>query len=348
MPHRGLDSRFMATLARLPLGQSRPWIGYCVAVALSVGGFWLRDQIGDGLPPGFPYLTFFPAVIITAFFFGIGPGIVAAILSGLAAWYFFLPPFGSFALSFGAAIALGFYIFIVTVDIALVHWMQRANAVSREERRRSLALAENRELLFRELQHRVGNNLQMIASLISLQTRRLTDETARSALEEAARRVGTVGRIQRQLYDPRGTQLSLAAYIDQIGRDVIDASGREGVDYSFAASSDMVLPPEKAIPTAIVVAEAINNAIEHGFGTDGSGHVAVTVESVEGGMAVTVADDGKGLPSGFNLDTADSLGLKIARALAQSVGGDFAMTAAPQGRGTLARLQIAVSPALAG
>lgn len=330
-------------LVRLPLAQDRPWIGYAVAILLSAFATWLRMEIADWLPPGFPYLTFFPAVIITAFFFGLRPGILAAVLGFLAAWYWFIPPAGSFNLDFNTVVALAFYVFIVTVDVMLVHWMQSANCDLLIERRRTLELAENREMLFRELQHRVGNNLQMVSSLISLQKRKLTDDSAKAALDEASRRLGLVGRIHRQLYDPAGSQLSLAAYIDQISRDVIAASGRDNLTYAFDAQSDPALPADKAIPTALVVAEALNNAIEHGFGAGNGGHVIVTVAPAEEGVSVTIADDGKGLPDGFDLEASDSLGLRIARTLAQSLGGRFSMMAAPVGRGTVARLDISLA-----
>ena len=340
---KATDTGTVPLLARLPLAQTRPWIGYCVAIVLAFLAWWVRLEIGNALPSGFPYLTFFPAVILSAFFFGLRPGIVCAVLSGLAAWYYFIPPNDSFALGYDSALALAFYAFICTVDITLVHWMQTANGALIVERRRSLDLVANRELLFQELQHRVGNNLQMVSSLIALQKRRLTDDAAREALDEASRRLGLVGRIHRQLYDPAGAQLSLAAYIDQISRDVIAASGRENLTYAFTADADPILPAEKAIPTALVVAEALNNAIEHGFGAGGGGHVIVTVAPVATGVEVTIADDGAGLPAGFDVDTSDSLGLKIARTLAQSLGGRFTLAAAPVGRGTIARLEIALA-----
>ncbi|MXP08930.1 sensor histidine kinase [Pseudoblastomonas halimionae] len=328
-------------VGRLPIARNRPWIGYGAALALTLVAWFVRYEIGNDLPPGFPYVTFFPAVIFAAFFFGARAGSLAAVLCGLLAWYFFIAPFESFALSFNSTVALAFYAFIVTVDISLIHWMQSANGALDEERRHSLALKENTEVLFSELQHRVGNNLQMVGSLIALQKNRLTDESARDALDEASRRLGLVGRIQRQLYDPKGAQVSLAAYIDQICRDVIAASGREGIDYEFTAQADTVLPPDKAIPTALVVAEALSNAIEHGFGSADAGQVVVTVAPHEHGMEVIIGDNGKGLPTGFDLAKSESLGLKIARTLAQSLGGEFAMDAGPVGQGTIARLQIA-------
>lgn len=338
---RELRMRRNPYLARIPFARSRRWIAYTAAIVLPLLALVLRLQVADVLPEGYPFITFFPAVIITAFFFGLRPGILAGVLSGLLSWYFFVPPVYSMALSFNAIVALGFYAAIIAIDIALVHWMQDANRALSQERQRADKLAENREMLFKELQHRVGNNLQMVASLIALQKRRMSDPVAKDALDEAARRLGLVGRIQRQLYDPAGAQLSLAAYIDQICKDVIAASGREGIRYDFTAAGDAVLPPEKAIPTALVVAEAINNAIEHGFGSGNEGHIRVDVAPVARGVAVTIADNGKGIPSGFDVNASESLGLKIARTLAQSLGGRFTMTAAPLGLGTVATLEIA-------
>jgi len=277
--------------------------------------------------------------------FGTGPGVLAAIVGGVGATYYLLPPFYSLALPPPTILALVFYTLIVGVDISLMRWLQMSNASLLEQRHHNLDLLAHREVLFSELQHRVGNNLQMISSLIALQKRQLTDEAARAALDEAARRLGLVGRIHRQLYDPAGAQLGLAAYIDQISRDVIAASGCEDVTYEFKAEVDAELSADQAIPTALVVAEAINNAIEHGFGAGGCGHVAVRVSSSEGGVSVVIADDGTGLPEGFDLETSNSLGLRIARTLAQSLGGRFSMVASPLGRGTIAQLDIRLADA---
>lgn len=326
---------------QLPLLDGRPVFGYAIALALAFAAWLIRYEIGDALPPGFPYLTFFPAVIFTAFFFGARPGILVAVVGGILAWYFFIAPANSFELSFNSGLALAFYSFIVTVDIALIHWMMAANRRLEIERKRSVALAERSEMLFRELQHRVGNNLQMIASLLSLQRGRLDDPAARTALDEAAQRLGLIGRIQRSLYDPVGTQQSLAAYIDRIAREVVGASGTKGITYRFDKQVDTLLDPDTAIPAALIVAEAVSNALEHGFGSAGEGTLTMTLAPHERGVEVAIADDGRGLPADFDLSGTESLGLVIAQALAQNVGGEFTLEPRANGRGAVARLSIA-------
>lgn len=334
------DAAGLSFLERLPLAQTRRWVAYVFAVGASLAALWLRFLVDADLPPGFPYLTFFPAVIVTAFLFGLGPGIVSAALCGLAAWYWFIPPEG-FGIVYGTAVALGFYLLIVTVDIVLVHWMQRANAHLAAERRRADALAATREMLFNELQHRVGNNLQMVASLLSLQSRTMTDPEALTALTEASRRVGLVGRIQRTLYDSSGAQLVLDDYIQTLAQDTIDASGRDDIALHFTgATGEALIDPAAAIPLALVVAESISNAVEHAF-ADRPGRIDVSVAEEAGGYVLTVRDDGSGLPAGFDLSRSTSLGLRIATNLSRTLGGEFTLGPCASMGGTCATVKIA-------
>ena len=78
--------------------------GDLIAVVIFAVALGVRFAVDHLLPPGFPYLTFFPAIILTTFFFGLRPGIVSALLGGVAAWYFFIGPSGSFAMGGPAAI----------------------------------------------------------------------------------------------------------------------------------------------------------------------------------------------------------------------------------------------------
>jgi K+-sensing histidine kinase KdpD len=191
-------------LERLPLARAHRWQGYAAALALSLVALTARWGLGDAFPPGFPFLTFFPAVVLSGFLFGRGPGILSAVLCGLLAWYFFIPPAMSFALVPGAGLALGFYVGVVSVDLLLIDWMQRGTARLRLERERSQMLAERSQLLFSELQHRVSNNLQMVGAVLALQQRSVSDPAARQALADAGGKLQTIGRIQRQLYDHSG------------------------------------------------------------------------------------------------------------------------------------------------
>ncbi len=317
----------MNVLERLPLGRGQPLLTYGAATLICCVALGIRTLAQPVMPAGYPYVSFFPAVILSTFLFGVGPGILAGLLCGLFSWYFFIPPFHAFKMNGGIAFALGFYSLVVVIDILLIDWMQRANHRLAEERERSRGLAERGELLFRELQHRVSNNLQVVGGLLALQMRSISDDAARLALDEAARRVGLIGRIHRQLYDPHGDQLHLVAFLDQLVADLIDASGKPGVSYHIEAAAEIDLDPDAAVPIALIVAEAVSNAIEHGFADRDRGRVVIRASRTgTGGLDLSVSDNGAGLLPGFDAAEIDSLGVKLARMLARQLGGTFTLS----------------------
>ena len=308
------------------------WTFAALAVVVSVG---LRQALDESLPPGFPYLTFFPAVLLTAFLAGVKESIVVAALCGLAAWYFFIAPPGSFALTATSAVALGFYVFIVATQIAFIHIAKRALRRLAEEKARSAALAEARGLMFQELQHRVSNHLQVVSSLLKIQRREVTDPAAQAALDAASARLALVARIQRQLHDPASQEIDVARFLRELSADLATAAGgRDGPAVEVEAQT-LRMPAEKAVPFGLIAAELVSNAVEHG--ADGAAsriHVALA-EPRPGHLRLEVADDGPGLPPGFDLDTAPSLGLTIARQFAAQLGGSLTMAS---DRGTRAVL----------
>ena len=323
---------------RLPLVPERPWVGYPVSIAFVLIGFAARLAVDGVLPPGLPYVTFFPAVILSSFLFGVGPGIAAALLGGGLAYFWFILPVEGGHHGAGALIAICFYALVVGVDIALVHWMQRANYKLAVERERSRQLAETREMLFRELQHRVSNNLQVIGALLTLHRRTIEDERAVRALDEAARRLSLVGRISRSLYDSHSARHRLEPFLRALVADILQASGREDVTVNLDIGCDPDLPSAASVPMALVIAESVSNAIEHGFAARADAVIDIRVRHHgEAGMSIEIADNGQGLPPGFSLERSDSLGLRIASALAAQLKGAFDLSPRPGG-GAVARL----------
>jgi two-component sensor histidine kinase len=338
----GLEGRAhkRSFLERLPLAADRPLIRYSAALLVPLIATVARFPFG--VDAGYPFLTVFPAVALAAFLFGARAGVAAAFASGLLTLYFFIPPYRSFDVAPGSALAMGFYVFTVWLFISLIHWMQTAYARLDQERQRSASLAANRELLFRELQHRVSNNLQVVAALIALQKRNIPDEAARSALDEASRRLGLIGRIHRQLYEPTGERIGMRPFLSQLAADVIDSAGATQVDLQLQVEEDIDLAPDAAIPVALIVSEAISNSIEHGFAGRDGGAIRVSMAKAAGGVVLEVADDGPGLPPDLDPEHAGSLGLRIAATLARQLGGRFELS---NDRGALARLTLPAAAA---
>ncbi len=327
-------------LERLPLCADRPWIGYACAVLFSLIGLLVRFAVDPVMSAGFPYLTFFPAIVFSAFLFGTGPALLATVLCGVAANYFFMPPRGSFKVDETALVALAFYGVVTLVDVLLIHWMLAANRALAREREENRRLGELRRLMFDELQHRVSNKLQIIAALLSLQKRRVADPEAQRVLEEAARRVGLIGKISRALHDPTHDGLDVEAFLRQVGGEILDASGARQVRLSLDVAPDCRFSSRDAVPIALIFAECVSNAVEHGFGAGEGGSIAVRVERDGDGLCLSVTDDGRGLPAGFSVEAGESLGLRIAATLARQMGGRFALEAGPEGRGARAELRV--------
>ncbi len=325
-------------IERLPLAAGRPVLGFGVTTLLILVAFALRWIADPYLPGGFPFVTFFPAVILASALFGTRCGAYAGVACGILAWYFFVEPKPSFGVRSGTLLAMAFYALVVATDVVIIHWLQRANARLAREREVSRVLADTRELLFRELQHRVSNNLQVAAGLITLQKRRIADADARAALDEASRRLALIGRISRQLYDAGGATRRMREFLEPLCHDVIEASGRPGIRCHVMVGEDATLSPDAAIPLALIVAESMANAIEHGFADREHGVIEVEL-SRDGAQRVRieVRDDGHGLPEGFDIDGSGSLGLSIARTLAAQLSGTFELIA---GQGTTARLML--------
>lgn len=315
---------------RFPLAVVHPIISYAATLGLCFAALGLRMLAEPVLQAGYPYVSFFPAVVLAAFLFGRGPAVLAGILCWIMAWYFFIAPQSGYALTSGTLVALMFYAVVVVVDIVLIDWMQQSNRRLATERARGAALAEHREMLFRELQHRVSNNLQVAAALIALQRRNIDHPGARKALDEASHRLALIGKISRALYDPNGQRLSVRSFVETLAKDVLDANGRTDVRVDLVIDEDVAIDPDAAIPFALIMAETIANALEHGFADRVGGLIRVTVRG-DAGLELDIVDDGCGLPDGFDLHKSPSLGLRIATTLAQQLGGTFRLLPADSG-----------------
>ena len=321
------------------LVRQRPLWGYSLAICSFGLALALRLELRGELPPGFPFLTFFPAVILTTFLAGLWPGIVCAALSGVAALYFFIPPLDAFGIDSASLVALGFYVFIVTVDIILIHFMHRAGDRLREEQLVTRGLYDQQRTMFQELQHRVANNMTFVSALLHLQKRDVQADPAKAvhALEEAQSRLETLSRIHRRLYDPASVDLPAAEYFREICADLREATGATHI----VCNVDM---PQVSLHIAqlttlsLLVTELVTNSIKHAFGDEG-GTITLRLQPVDGGrLMLTVSDDGSGLPDGIALREGRGLGTRIVGALATQLGGEI-VSVPGAGKGTTWRLE---------
>ena len=309
--------RLWAVAERSPAYQ----IGFAfIAIVLSIA---LRHYLDPALPPGFPYLTFFPAVILTGYFAGTRAGIFVAVVCGLAAWYWFLAPHDSFTVSFPSLVALVFYMFIATTELVLIHAMRYALSKLEIEKDRSDTLAQANKTMFHELQHRVSNNLQVVASLLKMQRRNVVDEAARAALDVATARLQVVASIQRQLHNPKRQSTDMGQLMRDVLPEVVSNSAlsdRMVLDFDV---EPVVVTGDQATPLALIIVELVSNAVEQAARNDADAvtHLHLTMRSRGGEALIIVQDDGKGLPADFVPDKSRSLGLRVALQFTEQLGG---------------------------
>jgi two-component sensor histidine kinase len=208
-------------------------------------------------------------------------------------------------------------------------------------RRRDRELV-TKDATIREIHHRVKNNLQTVAALLRLQARRIDSESAKAALEEAVRRVGSIAIVHETLSQAVEETVEFDEIADRLGAMVTEVSAHSDQVRVRREGSFGVLPSETATALAMVLTEVLQNAVEHGYGGDAErkGDIVVSVRRLVGRLHVTVDDDGVGLPEGFSLDGSTNLGLSIVRTLVESeLGGQLELGPAPSG-GTRAVLDL--------
>ncbi|AIY17034.1 PAS domain-containing protein [Pimelobacter simplex] len=208
-------------------------------------------------------------------------------------------------------------------------------------RRRDRELV-TKDATIREIHHRVKNNLQTVAALLRLQARRIGSPEAASALEEAVRRVGSIAIVHETLSQAVEETVAFDDIADRLARLVTDVGSTTAQVRVRREGSFGVLVSEVATPLAMVVMELMQNAAEHGYDGGGSGEIVVRAARHGAVLEVAVEDDGCGLPDGFDLDAATSLGLSIVRTLVESeLGGHLTLGPAPD-HGTRASFSLPV------
>lgn len=322
------------------------WLADAVGVAMFAAALALRFAVDAVLPPGFPFLTFFPVVILSTFFCGLRPGITCAVLSTAAAWTFFIGPSTDMRMTGQALLALGFFVAIAAIDILLIHFTFRAADRLRAEKETTARLYENQRIMFQELQHRVANNMQFVAALLTLQKRKVETDPALAvcALDEARGRLDTIARIHRRLHAPERLDLPTEHYLRELCGDLVEAAGASGVACRVA-SPNLPLNVTQLTTLSMLVAEIVTNSLKHAFEAGRPGSIAIEVEPAgPGRYDVAIADDGRGLPVDLDIGRARGLGWRIIEGLAAQLGGKVEIGGnAAAGRGTTVRVRITVA-----
>ncbi|MEG8040209.1 sensor histidine kinase [Sphingomonas sp. LR60] len=178
------------------------------------------------------------------------------------------------------------------------------------------------ELLLQKINHRAGNDLQMIVGLLALQSRRVTSAEAKQALTDTMERVAILAAARRELGTSR--RPSLATALQHVCTALRSQAEPRSISITLKVEDDSAeLTPSQITTLALVVNELATNAIKHAYEDDKSGYISIT-QSTDGtgGVTVLVDDDGLPFPDPKN-PSRDGLGLEIAKRLMAAIGGLF-------------------------
>ena len=193
---------------------------------------------------------------------------------------------------------------------------QEAEAEIHASRDRYAALAAERELLLREVNHRVGNSLQIIASLLHLQANSATQEDVKAALTNAMGRVAAVAQVHRRLYTSQGLKsVALNQYLDSLLEDLRRSMEGNKRSRLTLKVEPIEIDPDRAVAIGIVVNELVMNAVKYAY-PDGAGPIHVELAADGEYLLLSITDNGVGL-SGVRSDPRSTgMGQRIVSAMA--------------------------------
>lgn len=187
------------------------------------------------------------------------------------------------------------------------------------------ASLREKEVLLKEIHHRVKNNLQIISSLINMQIRKLDDHTSKDALLECQNRIQAIALIHEKIYQSADyARVSFNEYVQSLVNDIFRAAGiskeRIGVELNIPKNS---IPIDKAIPCALILNELVTNSLKHAFPEHRRGIIAISMKHDHGNIEFMIRDNGIGIPQDFNLETSPSLGLQLIYTLVEQLNAEL-------------------------
>jgi PAS domain S-box-containing protein len=187
---------------------------------------------------------------------------------------------------------------------------------------------QEKEVLFREIHHRVKNNLQVVQSLLKMQVRALPAGEARAAIEATILRVRSMATVHERLYQmPNLADLPLAEFLRDIFNGVIAAYSLHSGRIKFHLNAEEIrLNLETAVPFGLLANELLSNSLKHGFPDGKKGTISVSAHREGGAVRVVIQDNGIGLPENFDAASGNSMGLNLAQSLARQLGGSLQFT----------------------
>jgi two-component system, sensor histidine kinase PdtaS len=183
----------------------------------------------------------------------------------------------------------------------------------------------DKEVLFKEVHHRVKNNLQIVSSLLNLQSNTITDQTTKDAIKQSQSRISSMAILHNKLYQTEDfTNVSIDQYLRQMLQSITESFGTEQclVHFDVVADPSITFSVDTAIPFGLILNELITNAFKHAFAARLEGTITIRLSKSSADQYVLLfSDNGKGLPPNFRENSENSLGLELIEMLVQQLNG---------------------------
>jgi PAS domain S-box-containing protein len=223
--------------------------------------------------------------------------------------------------------------FEFTIKIVSLNGVSHAVAVGRDiaERRANeeqiKASLHEKEVMLKEIHHRVKNNLQVISSLLSIQSTTLADPRDAKHFQESRDRIRTMALVHEKLYQSDDIAVvDFGPYVErltaQLFRSYTGSGGRVSL---YVDVRDIGLGPDQAVPCGLIINELVTNALKYAFRDGRNGTITVSMRQESDYNELVVSDDGVGMPADFNLEETESLGLQLVNMLTNQLEGTVIM-----------------------
>lgn len=223
-------------------------------------------------------------------------------------------------------------VFAVNVVAEEITEEKRARQRLEDSEARTLDLAEQRETLLHELNHRIKNSLALVSSMLALQRRNCSGE-AETALADAQRRILAIAAVHERLYDAAlgDSDIDLLPFVEKLIAQARPL--RTDIETRFLPEGPVRLPSNKAVSFGLLLNELLTNALRHAFPHGGTGEVTIALGPHEGGssLILSIKDNGAGLPEDWSLDDPSGLGTRLIKGLADQIGAQIAIHSVPGG-----------------
>jgi two-component sensor histidine kinase len=305
---------------------------YAIALAITVTAMVLQLTLWRVFYP-FPLLFYLPAIGLAALSGGVGPGVLAAIVSAVAIFHFGWP--GPSLGGHGSAVVPSFlgYAIVAAATILTIQAIRKELMRLRAQQAQTLAQLSLEKERLNSLQHRMTTNMQAVASLLTLQKMKLRSDPGSAArvLDDARQRVVELSQINRRLSERAADGQGIRQYLQLLCADFQSAALSHEILCTTAGDVD-IKDPDKLLALSVLIGEAVGNALKHGFRDNQAGTVVVNLRrTAPARCQLTVADNGRGLPPHIDPAIAGTSGFLIMQAMTVQLGGKIEASPSEQG-----------------